>query len=489
MWKNKRNFCILAFLLSNLIMLFSWAILLFWWAKYEFFFDPFTYIPAGIIIGAIIFVSCYFLIRGTIKVLKNLKERIQFTKRSVIATIIASFIFTSFSIFAIFLAFVPSASFYYEYDNGPYLIWNSDPKTSMTIIWITANPSKTEFLYGTHINDMTMVKGKYTRRHIIKLNNLESETMYYYQIPGFSGNTYNFTTAPLSGNAFNFTVVGDNRNNGGSSLSNYGSVINAMRPFQYEFIINVGDVCYDGRDFNSWHEFFDNMEKHASNHPYMISIGNHEYGDDLFAVNFKYFFPYDYSNINGHYYSFDYSNAHFLMIDNFDNPLSGGHYVTETQLAWIKKDLAANQDKWLFVAFHVPVYSTGDYNMDQILINQLASIFYDYKVDVVLTGHDHHYEAFWVNQTEDWGGTYYFISGGGGASLDLGIMERSVNPWRELYHNASLDPYQFDYVTLHNQIYGELIYQFMHFEINGDNLNIQSIRENGTLIHEISLVK
>ena len=470
-------------------MLIGWSILLLWWAKWEFIFDPTTYIPVGIGLGAIVFLMCYFFSKGIIKVLKDFQTRVQFKKRAIIASLMIFFVFTSFSIFVIVIAFTPSAPIYYEYNDGPYLIWNDNPKTSMTVIWITSAPSKTELLYGKDINNMMVVNGKTGTRHIIKLTNLDPNSTYYYKIPNFSGITYNFNTAPVSEEPFNFTVVGDNRNNGGASISNYGSVITAMLPFRYEFIINVGDVCYDGNDFDSWHEFFDNMERHASNHPYMIAIGNHEYGNDFFAVNFKYFFPYKYSNINGHYYSFDYSNAHFLMIDNFDNPFSGGHYITETQLAWIKKELAANQDKWLFVAFHVPVYSTGDYNMDQILINQLAPIFYEYEVDVVFTGHDHHYEAFWVNQTEDWGGTYYFISGGGGADLDLGIMERKANPWRELYHNASLDPYQFDYVTLHNQVYGELTYQFMHFEVNGSNLHIQSIRENGTLIHEISIVK
>ncbi|MHA1147901.1 MAG: metallophosphoesterase [Promethearchaeota archaeon] len=485
---DKKNLKYLIFLLIFTIVLLSWLALLFWWAKYEFFYNPLLFIPIGIVVGFIILVPCYFFIRTIRKILN--KERIEFSKRSILGAILVIFLFSSLTIIAFLFFTIPSAVFLYNHNNGPYLIWNDDPQTSMTIIWLTENPEDTKLEYGKHVNDLTAVQGFTGKRHMIELKNLESDTTYYYKIPGFSNKIYEFRTAPSTTTAFNFTVIGDNRNGGGIELSNYGDIINAMKPYNYDFIINVGDVYVNGNDMDSINEFLNNMEKHASNHPYMIAIGNHEYGGgDLFASNFKYFFPYQYANCWNHYYSFDYSNAHFIMLDNFDNPLAGGHYISEVQLAWLKSELAANQDKWLFVSFHIPPYSTGDFNMDKKLSDQLAPIFYKYKVDVVLTGHDHHYEAFWTNRTEDWGGTYYFISGGGGASLDSFILDREINPWKTKVHNASNDPYQFDYVTLHDQIYGELTHQFMHFEVNGDKLHIQAIRDNNTLIQEYFITK
>jgi 3',5'-cyclic AMP phosphodiesterase CpdA len=232
------------------------------------------------------------------------------------------------------------------------------------------------------------------------------------------------------------------------------------------------------------------MEKHATNRPYMIAMGNHEYGDlDIFGRNFKYFFPYNYMESWGHYYSFDYSNAHFVMIDSFQNPAEWIGFILEAQEAWLREDLAANRDKWLFVGMHTPIYSTGDYNMNAKLMTQLAPIFYENQVDVVFSGHDHHYEAFWVNRTESWGGTYYFVTGGGGGGLD-NLMTRTDFPqWKSPIHNASVEPYQFDYNTLNNQLYGEITHEFMHFEVNGNNLHIQAIRENGTLIQEFFKTK
>jgi len=487
---NKKNLKWLIFLCLFTIILLGWGILLFWWAKYELIREPLLYVPIAIPIAILCFVPCVFFIKSIRKIIKQPKERIKFSKRSKIVAFPVILLFSFLTITAFLFATVPSAWLYYNYEEGPYLVWNDDPKTTMTIIWITKDPGDTKLEFGKDVDDMDTAHGwGFVKRHFIKLKDLTSDTKYYYKIPGFTSKVYSFKTAPDSIEPFNFVVLGDNRNSGSNTDSNYSLVIDAMKPYNYEFIINVGDICHDGADFESWHEFFGNMVKHAATHPYMVAIGNHEYGWDLFARNFKYFFPYKYAFPGGHYYSFDYSNAHFIIIDNFDNPLAGWHYISEVQLQWVKNELAANQDKWLFVAFHVPPYSTGDFNMDTLLISQLCPLFYEYKVDIVLTGHDHHYEAFWVNRTEDWGGTYYFISGGGGATLDSYIMDREENPWKHRWHNASIEPYQNDYVTLHDQIYGELTYQFMHFEVDDDDLHVQAIRDNGTLIHEFFIEK
>ncbi|MHA1294253.1 MAG: metallophosphoesterase [Promethearchaeota archaeon] len=487
---NRKNLYFLIILIFTTSLLVGWFVLLLWWSWYTIIWTPIVFAPIAIIVGFLLLFPSIYFIKAIIKIKRNPEERIKFSKKSLFAGLFIFFIISSFTIVVIMFATIPSMAFLYNHDEGPYLIWNDDPKTSMTIIWLTEKPSQSELKYGKSTDDMKTVSNNFqVKRHVVKLEDLNPGTLYYYKIPGFSKETYYFKTAPKETTPFNFTVIGDNRNNGGINSSHYDDIIEAMEAYRYNFIINVGDVYNDGLDYYSMHEFLNNMAKHASTRPYMISIGNHEYVRDYLARNFKYFFPYDYACSWGHYYSFDYSNAHFVMIDCFENPLSGGHYVSEVQYQWIKKELSENQDKWLFVALHVPPYSTGDFNMDYMLQAQLCPLFYKYKVDIVLTGHDHHYEAFWVNRTEDWGGTYYFVSGGGGADLDNYIMDREDNPWKERWHNASIEPYQKDYVTLHDQIYGELAFHFMHFEVDGKNLHIKVIRANGTLIQEFDIKK
>ncbi len=484
----KRNKLILLFYLINGGLLIFWGLFLFWLIKMELLWNPLQFFAYVIPLLFLAYIPAVYFLRSVAKIAKNLKERINVSKRYIAASLFICSLVWSLSIIMFILYFFPSALFY-DYDDGPYLIWNDDPETTITIVWTTNNPAGTDLEYGETLGNLKTCRNDFlTQIHVVELKDLKPGTKYYYQISEFSSKLYSFTTAPSGVAPFEFVAISDTH--AGSTSSRYGSIINEMSSHEYDFIISAGDIAKgEGEDLEGWHNFFDLMERHASNRPYMVAIGNHEYGVDFFAKNFKYFFPYGYVESWGHYYSFDYSNAHFIMLDVFQNQLDWGGFLSETQELWLRRDLAANQDKWLFVVLHAPLYSTGDFNMNQKLIAQLAPIFYENEVDVVLSGHDHHYEAFWTNRTEDWGGTYYFVTGGGGGGLDTSIMDRENNPWKRDYHRASVYPYQHDYITLHDQIYGELTHHFMHFEVSGSSLHVQAIRADGTLIQEFNIRK
>jgi len=68
-------------------------------------------------------------------------------------------------------------------------------------------------------------------------------------------------------------------------------------------------------------------------------------------------------------------------------------------------------------------------------------------------------------------------------------MYRDRDPWKNMWHNASIEAYQNDYITRNYQIYGELTHHFMYFELNGNNLHIKAIRDNGSLIQEFFITK
>ena len=487
---NKKNLIWFLFYLLNSILLIFWGSLIFWLIKSHIIWNPLMFLLIFIPILFLIIIPLYFFIRSTVKLARSfkIKERFKISKKYFLASFFIAFLFWALSILAFVLYFFPNAQLY-NYDDGPYLLWNDDPKTTMTIIWHTKTPSESVVGFGESIGDMETFRiSALEKRHIVKLSNLKPGTLYHYKITDFSAIIYNFTTAPSTITPFNFTAIGDTH--AGLDPSEYGAVIDAMAPYQYDFIIHAGDLGpFVGEKLEGWHPFFNYMEEHANIRPYMVSIGNHEYGVDIFARNFKYFFPYNYVEDWGHYYSFDYSNAHFVMIDVFQNQLDWGGFLLEAQEAWLRKDLALNKNKWLFVVLHAPPYSTGDFNMHQKLSTQLAPIFYENQVDIVLSGHDHHYEAFWTNRTESWGGTYFFVTGGGGGDLDEFIMTRDLDPWKNLWHNASIEAYQNDYITRNHQIYGELAHHFMHFELNGNNLHIKAIRDNGSLIQEFNITK
>lgn len=495
---KKRSILVLTFYTFNTILLIFWGIFLFWLIKRDLIWNPLQFFVVFIPLIFLAYIPIVLFIRTIIRIAKNLTSRFIMPKKQIAASLLICFLVWSFSLLMLLLFVLPSAALFQVDDitneiddiKGPYLTWNDDSKTSITISWITPNPTKTQIEYGTSLDKMNQWENELlTKRHVVDLKNLKSATRYYYRIAENVDQIYNFNTAPSDAIPFHFVALSDTH--AGSASSKYGNIIDAMNPYSYDFILHAGDVAgQEGDDLEGWHYFFNLMERHATNRPYMIAIGNHEYGElDLFGRNFKYYFPYDYVESWGHYYSFDYSNAHFIMLDVFQNQLEWGGFLLETQEAWLRKDLAENQNKWLFVVLHASPYSTGHYNMNHKLITQLTPIFYEYQVDVVLSGHDHHYEAFWTNRTEAWGGTYYFVMGGGGGGLDISIMNRETNPWKREYHRASIFPYQNDYVTLHDQLYGEITHHFLHFEVSGSSLYIQAIRIDGTLIQEFELKK
>jgi Calcineurin-like phosphoesterase len=61
---------------------------------------------------------------------------------------------------------------------------------------------------------------------------------------------------------------------------------------------------------------------------------------------------------------------------------------------------------------HHPVYASGTYGTDREMIARLSPLFKQYRVQLYINGHEHHYE-----RTTAIDGTTYLITGHGGASL------------------------------------------------------------------------
>lgn len=125
------------------------------------------------------------------------------------------------------------------------------------------------------------------------------------------------------------------------------------------------------------------------------------------------------------FYAVDLGPVHLAVLDS-NADLS----VASAQRAWLDADLAATTRPWRVVAFHHPVYSSGDHGDTPGLAASLGSVLDARGVDLVLNGHDHDYErshpvvAGTATDTSggpayaDPAGPIYVVSGGGGAALD-----------------------------------------------------------------------
>ena len=146
------------------------------------------------------------------------------------------------------------------------------------------------------------------------------------------------------------------------------------------------------------------------------------------------------------YYSFDYGNAHFVILNNYFAISSVG----SSQYNWLKNDLAASSQFWKFVVFHQPAYATDSSQSprdDTNIVRNLVPLFEQYNVDIVLSGHFHDYERMYPLQggqvsTIDAGGVVYVVTGGGGAGLS-NIGSGTLNPRTaakvQKYHLTMID--------------------------------------------------
>lgn len=126
------------------------------------------------------------------------------------------------------------------------------------------------------------------------------------------------------------------------------------------------------------------------NLPVATTVGNHD------ADNANYTYHFNTANTSelgsngkvGGDYWFKHDNALFIMLNTQDTNV-------EEHRQFIEQTVAANKDcKWRIVTLHQDIYGSAEHSNEPEITNlryQLAPIFEDNKVDVVLIGHDHAY--------------------------------------------------------------------------------------------------
>ncbi len=258
------------------------------------------------------------------------------------------------------------------------------------------------------------------------LAGLEADTGYAYAIR--EGDTVlfeaDFRTAPATPKPFSFAVHGDNR----SDHLSHQMVVEAMMGEDYAFVLNTGDMVSDGLTEADWDEFFQIETPFISRTPLYPAVGNHEEEDGEVPIYERLFHTPAEASGSYHetYYSFNYANAHFLVIDDFvevhpwyECLLQGKLYdncLTKDQLAWIELDLAKAAKNptidHVFVAAHEGPYSSKAGRTGSAAMRDLLPLFAKSKVKLILSGHDHYFEHGISGN-----GIHYVISGGGGAPL------------------------------------------------------------------------
>jgi hypothetical protein len=329
--------------------------------------------------------------------------------------------------------------------------------------------------------------GQVVYAHHASLPGLSADSDYVYAAvhAGAEPEFGSFRTGPRGRAPFTFTSFGDqgtptlgkrytpppgvtianppfvNDNLGSPAAGDVTSGVERVRPLFHLF---NGDLCYANLATDrvrTWSDFWENNTRSARHRPWMPSAGNHENelgnGPIGYAAYQTYFSVPQASGqtdvTRGLWYSFTVGSVRVISLANDDVCYQDGGssyvrgYSRGAQRAWLEHELAASRQDpgvdWVVVCMHQVVISTAQKlnGADLGVREEWVPLFDKYGVDLVVCGHEHHYErshpirgqentptrtpvpvSTRTDVVDTTKGTVHMVIGGGGTSVTSNQM-------------------------------------------------------------------
>lgn len=254
-----------------------------------------------------------------------------------------------------------------------------------------------------------------------------------------------------------FAVLGDNGSGGRQAMVVAERMARTYRERPFELVTLLGDICYYGSIEDRYDEVFRRpMEPLIdAGVAFELATGNHDeelhHSDESLAeieAELRLL------GTPGRYYRSSHGPVDLFYLDSSVPGRFGDEAAA--QLDWLDDALATSTNRWKVVALHHPPFSSGEHGNTPGLDEHLVPMLSRHAVDLVLAGHDHHYE-----RSHPIDGITYVVSGGG----------CKTTPVRRSRVTAAAAS------TL----------QFVHVEVDGDRLAGTCIRPGGSVVDRFTL--
>ncbi|OPZ74242.1 MAG: Alkaline phosphatase precursor [Firmicutes bacterium ADurb.Bin456] len=274
------------------------------------------------------------------------------------------------------------------------LTWTGDPLETQTITWLTPDNTPARVQYLSHdeftgsfaaaleVSAGCSVFDSINYRCTANLTDLKPGTKYVYRAgnDGAWSEVLSFTTARDT-REFTFLYMGDVQ----AGYTQWGETLDSVyrtHP-KIKFALLGGDLTDNGSDAGEWGQFLDAATGVFSFIPVQPALGNH---DGNMYMNFFALPQNGPAGLEQEFYSFDYGNAHFVVLDS-------GNNTNERAIEWLREDLGGTTKEWKFAVFHKPAYpATYDYKeIDKSIRANWIPILEQNRVDMVFVGHQHVY--------------------------------------------------------------------------------------------------
>jgi hypothetical protein len=378
---------------------------------------------------------------------------------------------------------------------GLHLQFGSDASSEMVVSWHTLQSVRSprvvlgrldgalERVVEAKETSYTDAKaGQVVHAYHAKIDRLQPDSPYLYAAShdGAAPEFGTFRTSPRGRAQFTFTSFGDqgtptlgkkyvppegvtipnppyvNDNLGSPAAGDTTLGVEQVQPLFHLF---NGDLCYANianDRVRTWWDFWENNSRSARKRPWMPSAGNHENELGNGPIGYQAYQTYfsvpesagQTDLTRGLWYAFTAGSVRVLSIANDDVTYQDGGnsyvrgYSEGAQKAWLEQELsAARGDRdidWIVVCMHQVAISTADkFNgADLGIREEWVPLFDNYGVDLVVCGHEHHYErshpirgqeanptltpvpaATATDVIDTTKGTVHMVIGGGGTSV------------------------------------------------------------------------
>jgi 3',5'-cyclic AMP phosphodiesterase CpdA len=378
---------------------------------------------------------------------------------------------------------------------GLHLQFGADASSQVVVSWHTLQPvgnprvllgrldGKLEQTVEAHPASYTDAKaGQVVYAYHAKIGRLQPDAAYLYAAlhDGAEPEFGTFRTSPRGRARFTFTSFGDqgtptlgkklvppagvtmpnppyvNDNLGSPAAGDTTLGVERLQPLFHLF---NGDLCYANLAedrVRTWWDFWENNSRSARKRPWMPSAGNHENelgnGPIGYQAYQTYFSvpqsPGQTEITRGLWYAFTAGSVRVISIANDDVAYQDGGnsyvrgYSAGAQKVWLEQELSASRREpgidWVVVCMHQVAISTADMfnGADLGIREEWLPLFDKYGVDLVVCGHEHHYErshplrgceanatltpipaATATDMIDTSKGTVHMVIGGGGTSV------------------------------------------------------------------------
>ncbi|WP_052466286.1 purple acid phosphatase family protein [Mobilicoccus massiliensis] len=364
--------------------------------------------------------------------------------------------------------------------------WTPDPVTAPRCTIRTRDGAATTHAASTR-SYADARSGRTVHAHHVSFTGLEPATRYEFvaEHDGAAPEHGDWLTGPAGRAALSFTAFGDQGvpmdpveaerlglpgvggGLGAPEAAGATAGVESLRPL---FHVPAGDLAYANLApdrVETWARYFDHTSTSARHRPWMPVPGNHEneHGNGRFGYDaYRTFYALPHASghtddTRGLWYAFTAGSVRIVGIhtDDFAIQHAGDDVIHDysrgAQLAWLREELGTTRADpdidWVIVVGHQLCISTADRanGADLGLRRVLLPLCAEFDVDLVIGGHDHHYErshpvlggadnetctpvvaATRLDEIDATAGTVHLLVGSGGTSAPT--HERMTTPPR-----------------------------------------------------------